>query len=97
VEFGTHEELMALQGRYNYLYGLQTDALADEADPNITNKKLNSGGTATGHCKCAADECAAVTEQKSSATACVQNESGTGRQIGTAILDELSIPNSAKE
>jgi hypothetical protein len=40
VEFGTHEELMALKGRYNFLYSLQTDALADtpEAD-NIGNKK----------------------------------------------------------
>jgi hypothetical protein len=27
-EFGTHEELMALEGRYKYLYRLQTDALA---------------------------------------------------------------------
>jgi len=30
VEFGTHDELMALDGRYKYLYGLQTDALADD-------------------------------------------------------------------
>jgi hypothetical protein len=28
MEFGTHEELLALNGRYAYLYGLQTDALA---------------------------------------------------------------------
>ena len=30
MEFGTHDELMALNGRYKYLYGLQTDALADD-------------------------------------------------------------------
>lgn len=91
---------MALQGRYNYLYGLQTDALADEADPNITNKNLNSGGTANGYCKCAAGEGAAVSEQEISATAAVQNgKSGTdtNQQNGTAILDELSIPNPAEE
>jgi hypothetical protein len=38
VEFGTHEELMALQGRYHYLYGLQTDALADDVAVEKTNE-----------------------------------------------------------
>jgi len=41
VEFGTHEELMGLQGRYAYLYGLQTDALAD--DPPPKSEKLANG------------------------------------------------------
>lgn len=30
VEYGTHEELINLQGRYHYLYGLQTDALSTD-------------------------------------------------------------------
>ena len=32
MEFGTHEELLALNSRYAYLYGLQTDALATKTD-----------------------------------------------------------------
>lgn len=39
VEFGTHEALMALKGRYSYLYSLQTDALADTPDSNINIEK----------------------------------------------------------
>jgi len=39
VEFGTHEELMALKGRYSYLYSLQTDALADTPDSDTNGKK----------------------------------------------------------
>ena len=35
MEFGTHEELMALNGRYKYLYGLQTDALADDSNTEV--------------------------------------------------------------
>jgi hypothetical protein len=38
VEFGTHEELMALKGRYSYLYGLQTDALANDTKTNDSDK-----------------------------------------------------------
>ena len=34
MEFGTHEELLALNGRYTYLYGLQTDALAKTEEEN---------------------------------------------------------------
>jgi hypothetical protein len=39
VEFGTHEELMALKGRYSYLYGLQTDALANDSKTNGIGKE----------------------------------------------------------
>jgi ATP-binding cassette, subfamily B, bacterial len=42
VEFGTHEELMAKDGRYKYLYGLQTDALADDVETSV-----ESSGTLT--------------------------------------------------
>jgi len=38
VEFGTHEELLALKGRYSYLYGLQTDALATDSKTNGNEK-----------------------------------------------------------
>jgi len=34
MEFGTHEELLGLNGRYAYLYGLQTDALAKTEEEN---------------------------------------------------------------
>jgi hypothetical protein len=40
VEFGTHEELMDLNGRYRYLYGLQTDALAD--GPTLSGNGMGS-------------------------------------------------------
>lgn len=40
MEYGTHEELMNLQGRYHYLYGLQTDALSD-GKLELSVKELN--------------------------------------------------------
>ena len=40
MEFGTHEELMDLNGRYRYLYGLQTDALAD--GPTLVGNSMGS-------------------------------------------------------
>jgi hypothetical protein len=46
VEFGTHDELMVLGGRYSYLYGLQTDALADTPSTNgdaVTNGVMTNG------------------------------------------------------
>lgn len=45
MEFGTHEELMELDGRYRYLYGLQTDALADGSSSRATT----DGSAASGH------------------------------------------------
>ena len=47
VEFGTHEELMALNGRYKYLYGLQTDALADGVeDDKAKNASIDTSNDA---------------------------------------------------
>jgi hypothetical protein len=48
VEFGTHAELMALKGRYSYLYSLQTDALADTPDSDINGKKTDEEGNGEG-------------------------------------------------
>ena len=51
MEFGTHDELMVLGGRYCYLYGLQTDALADipstNGDTPSTNGDVVTNGVMT--------------------------------------------------
>ena len=44
MEFGTHEELMELNGRYRYLYGLQTDALADVSISRATTDGSAASG-----------------------------------------------------
>jgi ABC-type multidrug transport system ATPase subunit len=39
VEIGTHDELNARNGRYKYLYGLQTDALADDDTKTVSGEQ----------------------------------------------------------
>jgi hypothetical protein len=95
VEFGTHEELMALQGRYHYLYGLQTDALADDIPSNTMDKDTNGESIKQDRKRERSDDGVAV---KVSGTNNVGNrpdqQNGTGVVFYSGVVENLSIPDS---
>ena len=96
MEFGTHEELMALQGRYNYLYGLQTDALADDtASSNNMDKDTNGEVIKEDHKKeTADDDIAAKVSNMDNVGHRPDQENGSGVVFNSGDVEKLSIPDS---
>jgi hypothetical protein len=94
VEFGTHEELMALQGRYNYLYGLQTDALADDTASITVDKDTNCEGIKEDHKRETADDGIAVKVSGSNNVRSKPDQpNGTGVVFDSGVVENLSIPD----
>jgi hypothetical protein len=97
VEFGTHEELMALQGRYSYLYGLQTDALADDTASTNMDKDTNGEVIKEDHKKETTDDDVAVkVSNMNNVGNTPDQENGSEMVFESGVVEKLSIPGSTE-
>jgi hypothetical protein len=88
---------MALQGRYNYLYGLQTDALADDTASSNMDKDTNGEVIKEDHKKETADDDVAVkVSNMNNVGNKPDQENGSEVVFESGIVETLSIPDSTE-